>query len=767
MPFPKRALAAALAGIGLGADASTVEEVVVIARSESYANNLVTEGMLNRLSPLSSVVDAVDDLPGVLVNEGDAFGGDDWSTTVSMRGFQLSLDEQQIGTTIDGLPNGNSNYGGGSKANRFIDAPNLAAVEVSQGTADIASRSHEALGGTLNFITRDPADREAFTVQWTTGDFGAEKIYLRYDTGEFSDGHRAWLSASTAAADAWIDRSGESRRDHLAAKWVREGAVQWTAYLAYDDVHEDNYQRVTLAEFEDNSDWDRLTGEWTGIPWIDQSYRRGWSTLRANAFGYLRARFEPTAALAVDGAVYAHEMEGRGDWLPPYLVDVTAEGADQPQGELSAPNPVRGGAPLGRLYFVDAAGRALAPLPGCASSLTFPYGGAGAEYDPACYAPGAIPVASYRHTHYAKERYGLTGDLHWAFTAFQLHHELKSGLWYEDYLRQERRDWHRLLDARVGFHFADTPYWVQYSNHFPVESALWYLEDQISWRDLTARLGARRFWVDVAREDRFTGTRVAVDSDSDWLGSAGLVWRTPVDGLELFVGYAENFAAIKDEVVEADASALDRVEPETAENLDYGLRYGADRWNLTLTAYEIDFDNRITFIPPDSPAGIDYLVGTNGAWVNVGGIRSEGLELALAWQPWDPLSLYLAFTDNDSVYQGAVGYPVGNRVFGSAEEMWVLSADWNRDRVLFGLSAKYVGERWLDPENTQRLDAYWVVDGHAGVRLEALAGPVRDAELRLVVHNLLDADYIGGVAGGSGGWLGAPRTATLTLSATF
>ena len=73
-----------------------------------------------------------------------------------MRGFQVSLSDQQIGMTIDGLPNGNSNYGGGAKANRYIDNQNIAGVNVSQGTADIASRSNEALGGTLDFLTSDP-----------------------------------------------------------------------------------------------------------------------------------------------------------------------------------------------------------------------------------------------------------------------------------------------------------------------------------------------------------------------------------------------------------------------------------------------------------------------------------------------------------------------------------------------------------------------------------------------------------------------------------
>lgn len=135
---------------------TAIEEVLIIGQAKTYGNNTVTQSMLDQQSALTSVVGVIDNVPGVLATEGDAFGADDWSTTVSIRGFQLNLDQQQIGMTIDGIPNGNSNYGGGAKANRFIDSEDLAGVDVSQGTADISSRSNEALGGTLNYLTSGP-----------------------------------------------------------------------------------------------------------------------------------------------------------------------------------------------------------------------------------------------------------------------------------------------------------------------------------------------------------------------------------------------------------------------------------------------------------------------------------------------------------------------------------------------------------------------------------------------------------------------------------
>ena len=271
-------------------DDAAIEEITVVGKSVSYANNQTSDEMAKQQSSLTSALAVIDNLPGVLINEGDTFGSDDWSTTVSIRGFQLSLDEQQIGITIDGIANGNSNYGGGAKANRYIDTENLGRVEVSQGTGDIASRSNEALGGTLNFTTIDPGMEESMLVSISGGSFDAQKYFVRYETGEIAADTYAWFSASTSENTDWVTQTAENKRDHLAAKFMTVVKdVDIKGYFSWDDVHEDNYQRVSLAQFEQNPETDGLSGEWVGIPYVDQVFRQAWSSLRENLFAYLSA----------------------------------------------------------------------------------------------------------------------------------------------------------------------------------------------------------------------------------------------------------------------------------------------------------------------------------------------------------------------------------------------------------------------------------------------------------------------------------------------
>ena len=263
-----------------------LETVSVVAEEpRPFARNIVAEPMMRQQSSITSVTSVADNLPGVSIQEGDAYGFDDWSSNVAVRGFQVTINEAQIGTTIDGFPNGTSDYWAGSKANRFVDPMNLGGVEVSQGTADIASRSVEALGGTFDYRTDDPAAERTYTASTTLGENDASRFYMRLDTGPlFGSGTRAWISAGRQEATDWVEGSARNEREHVAAKLVSSHeSLDLTGYFSYDSIHEDVYQRLYSAgDFLANPRWDRLTGEWPGVPYLNQFYRPGWQTRRNN-----------------------------------------------------------------------------------------------------------------------------------------------------------------------------------------------------------------------------------------------------------------------------------------------------------------------------------------------------------------------------------------------------------------------------------------------------------------------------------------------------
>lgn len=760
------------------AQETTLEEIVVVSKQKIFANQSTTTSMLDQQNPITSVLATINTLPGVNITEGDAFGFDDWSTTINLRGFQNSLSDQQVGITIDGFPNGESNYGGGSKANRFVDSANLQGVDVSQGTADIGSRSLEALGGTLNFLTRDPRQTAGTNLQLSFGDHDALRYAASYDTGSIlNDSARLFISASHQEATDWVNNAAENDRDHFAAKLVADlGRTSLTAYLAYDDVQEDNYQRITLSEFAANPNSDRLLDEWTGIPYVDQVHRRGWSTLRENTFAYLKMDHDLDNGLSMSAGVYLHDNEGRGDWVPPQIVNVANDNGG-PESEVLGGSTTFGGPITGAIFFVDAAGNALTAQPGCQSSITFPYGGAGAEYDPACYAEGAIAVQSYRHTHYQKDRLGLTADVAYQMQIGDSDNEIRFGLWYEDQTREEFRDWHRITDTRVGPDFDPQPYYVQYDREYPREVLNYYLEDSLSIGSLTATVGIRQFFVDVERVDNFDGAnRSSLNSDSDVLFSGGVRWDSPIDGLELFAGYSENYKALGDLVLERDAIDTSDIDPETSENVELGLRYQGDRTSATVTYFNNTFENRLEFFGAQTAGNIpNYTIGTDGRYDNVGGIETDGFEVSGTFAVSDSVSIYSAYTRINAEYVGtglgdaadaALGIFPGNTVVNTPQNSLVVSADWNNDVYRAGLSAKFVDDRFIDRSNTSVAESYTTADAYFGVSGGVLSDALEGVDFSVVVNNLLDESYLGGISG-FGAWIGAPRTAVLSISADF
>lgn len=751
-------------------DARTLDQVSVVGQATTYAKAPVTREAIERKSIMTSVNGVLNETPGVLVTEADAFGSSDWGTQISMRGFVSNRDTQQIGTTIDGVPNGGSSYGGGARGNRYIDVLDLDTVEVSQGTADIASRSNEALGGTLNFLTSNPLGEQRVRLVTGIGDQESRKYYARWDTPTFANGTTAaWISASSAANRDWIDGAGLTSRDHLAGKLVSD-LDRWklTSYLSYDNANESEYASVSLDQFRANPDADGLIGTWSGIPYIDQNYRSGSRALRKNSFGYFKADFQGDAIKA-SATAYAHRLQGRGDWIPPYLVDATDDGAGNPQSEYLGGTTAYGPRAGDTFYYVDASGRAAQMIAGCTGSGQIP-----AESDPSCYPAGSIPVQSYRHSHYDNRRVGVTGDIAWSADLGAAQNTLRAGVWLERLRRSVVRDWHKLDDARVGPAFDPKPYWVQFKEQYKTDEQMYYVEDVVRYGPLAFRAGVKQFFIDQSRDEVIAGLEHSTsDSHSDPLFSAGVTWTTPVQGMEMFAGYSQNFAAIPSDVLgQTDPVVLSRVQPETADNIELGLR--VSRWPLTgsVTLYDIRFDNRIVYVPANFVDGIDYLGQVDGVYENFGGVHARGVEAQLGYG-WDNgLRVNGSYTLNDAKYLGsgnaerdqALGIVQGAQVFGQPRNSGVVSLDWSNEIWKAGVSGRYIGQRYTNAANSEKIDAVVVTDAHLGVSLSDSGSWLKGVSMDFTVSNLTNRRYLAGVDGAGYGFPAAPRTVGVSLT---
>lgn len=717
------------------------EEVVAVGQPIAQANNVTSDSMKDQQSSLSSVLGTVDNLPGISISEGDTFGSDDWSTTISMRGYSINLNEQQLGITVDGIPNGGSNYGGGTKANRLLDAENMQGIEVYQGAGAISSASLDALGGVFNFVSNDPMREQNIRVAMTNGDYNARRYFVRADSAELLDNTYGYVSLSNSYNSRWIGEgsNGYTTRQHMEAKVVSEQTdMNITGRIVWDNSHEDNYNGVSIDQFKANPDWDRLTWQWTGDPNLDQNYAEAWSTLRKNLMAYAEVEFFAADNVTLTVKPYYHWMKGRGDWLPPYLVETTGK---------------FGGSYVDRYTYVDDAGEPVTDgsCSGAASA-------------------GCMPVSSYRHTHYDKERFGFLAD---GEIALNDTNTLEIGLWYEDSHRPESRDWHEVIDARVYHYYDFNPYWIQYRNTFDTTTFMPYIQDTLSLGDLELTLGLKKYFVEMEYTNEFTGDTLSTDSDSDVLPQAGFVYGLTPE-LEVHGSYAENFAAFRDEMLTGSEESIRDVEPEKSTNIDLGLRYNTQDTQATLALYNVEFSNRITYVSGAAAEGIDYLNEASGAYINVGGIDSYGVEASVRQYITNNFDIYAAYTYNNSEYNkdvdtdgdGTLDIEEGNKVAASVENLAVLSLNYNNGLYHSSLSTKYTGGRYGDFANNDRLYSYAVVDFNLGYAKSVDGGLFKRAAIDLVINNLLDERYLGGGVEGYY-FIGAGRTATATLALDF
>ena len=214
-------------------------------------------------------------------------------------------------------------------------------------------------------------------------------------------------------------------------------------------------------------------------------------------------------------------------------------------------------------------------------------------------------------------------------------------------------------------------------------------------------------------------------------------------------------------MLERDDADLSKVEPETAENIDVGIRYAMPGLNASLTYYSISFENRIRFVSNEDVSGIDFLESAAGGYINDGGIESDGIELAVDYQVTDSFGVYMSYTHNSSEYtdEGSEG----EQVIGTPEDMAVISLDYQRDIYSAGLSTKYVGDR---SAGSFTVDAYSVSDFYLGATLEQPVSGIEQIDIRLTINNLMDESYLGTIATGAA-WIGAPRTTAINFNATF
>lgn len=706
----------------LPADDEVVEgDIVVFGRGETRQVQELASKELLILAPGTSPLKAIEKLPSVNFQSADPFGTYEWSSRVSIRGFN----QNQLGYTLDGIPLGDSTYGNnnGLHIGRAIISENIGVIRVSQGSGSIGTQATNNLGGTLEFFSADPNDGFGVDVNATYGSENTIRGFGRVNFGE-AGGIRGFVSGVYHNAEKWKG-GGDQRNWQINAKAiVPVGEAEFDAYFAYSDRAEQDYQDLSLEMIGRlGYDWDNFFPDYAAAVRVaDIAANRG--ETGATRFNPAAGTVYPAPIATVDDAYY--DASGlRKDTLGAY--GLTAPLGDGVTFKIKA-------------YYHDNTGQ----------------GTWGTPYVPS---PNGVPL-SVRTTEYDIQRGGVFGSLN----AEVGDHELTVGAWYEhNDFTQARRFYayeSRTTPGRDHTKFQRNPFFTQWLFDFNTDTLQYYVQDKINLGDLTINLGWKGFEVNNEANPTISGGRAAGKIRSrDWFQPHAGVAYAVNDKVELFGGFTQVTRAFVSSTTSGPFSTTQAgfnairgsLKPEESDTYELGARYNDPVFNGVIGVYYVNFRNRLLGVT--TGAGI---VGNPAVLQNVGSVRSVGFEAAGDVRLGGGLTLFASYSYNDTTYENDVlnslgaliAATEGKSVVDTPKHMLRGEVAYDSDTFFGRLGANYMSKRYftytndliLAGDNKGSVPSRVIVDATLGYRFDAgLRAPI---ELQLNATNLLDKRYI-------------------------
>ena len=702
-------------------------EIVVFGQGETRQVQEVSSKELLILAPGTSPLKAIEKLPSVSFQSADPFGTYEWSSRVSIRGFN----QNQLGYTLDGIPLGDSSYGNnnGLHIGRAIISENIGVTRVSQGSGSIGTQATNNLGGTLEFFSADPSDGFGVDANLTYGSSNTMRAFGRINFGE-AGGVRGFLSGVYHNADKWKG-GGEQRSMHVNAKAIIPvGDAEFDGFFSYSDRAEQDYQDLSLEMINrlgydhDNyfPDYAKAISAARGvyvapINNIDDSYYDA-SGLRKDTL----ASYGLTAPLA-DGVTfkikaYYHNNTGQGTWGTPYVPS-----------------------------------------------------------------PNGVPMSA-RTTEYDIQRGGVFSSLN----AEVGDHAVTVGSWYEhNDFTQARRFYAYESNTTPGLDhtkFLANPFFTQWLFDFNTDTLQYYVQDKISLGDLTINLGWKGFQVNNESDPRIQGSLAAGKIKSqDWFQPhAGVAYKL-TDKAEIFGGFTQVTRAFVSSATSGpfattqagfNALVTRGLKPESSDTFELGARYNDNVFNGVIGVYYVNFRNRLLGV--QTGAGI---VGNPAILQNVGSVRSLGFEAAGDVRLGGGMTLFASYSYTGATYRENVITPTaviatkGKEVVDTPKHLLRGEVAYDSDAFFGRVGANYMSKRYFNYLNDRSVPGRVLVDATVGYRLDAgLRAPL---ELQLNATNLFGKDYVSTI--GSNGFgnsgdnqtllAGSPRQVFVTLKAGF
>lgn len=787
----------------------------IVAESAPKARSTVTEEYIESQAPGQTILNTLNLIPGVSFTNNDAFGSS--GGNLRLRGF----DGPRISLTFDGVPlNDTGNYA--IFSNQQLDPELINRATVNVGTTDTDSPTASATGGTVNYVTRTPDEEFGVVLQPSVGSDEFRRLFTMVDSGAIGPwGTRAFASVSYQTYDQFVG-PGDLEKIQLNGRLYQplQGDDFMSLSFHYNRNRNAFYRQGSFAEWafsggENVQNLDTCTRDapTAGVADNDGSSAAGAGTFfsandnpanPSSCTNYYGLRINPSNTGNIRGQSRFSLTDALTFTFDPAIQYVLANGGGT-STISETDNRLRAG--------VVGIANSASVNPAC---TVFDGTTAGVDLNGDCDTRDTVRLYSPSNTNTI--RYTINSSLIWDINDTN---RIIFGYTWETGRHRQTGEY-GLLDANgdpedvwggkdeVG---ADPILTLagdvfQKRNRLSIaglsQPSIRYIGDFFNdqftidfglrvptfTRDLDQRCYVARG--SSADPTCASGTFVptglvgpfqASVEYSDVLPSLGLSLR-PAEGHQVFLSYAEGLSAPRtDDLYNGLSPAFDPppaggptinelelVEPETSQAWDVGYRYSGTSVIFSAGLWFNQFQNRIVRVF-DQDQGINISR-------NVGDVDLWGGDVAIGWQASEALSLYASAAvtgsdlhDNLQISSTTVALTRGKELVETPDITLSGRAEYEIGDWLFGLQAKYTGDRWMTDVNDLVAEDYTVVD------LDVRWNVLENTSLRLNVTNLLDELYIGSfgsqvaTSGPGAGTvrynIGAPRTVLLTLRTEF
>lgn len=719
------------------AAAAEDEEIIVYGKGEVRQVTEIRADDIKLTVAGASPFVAIQKLPGVNFQSADPFGVYEWSTRITLRGFN----QNQLGFTLDGVPLGDMSYGNtnGLHISRAIIPDNIGRTRVSQGAGALGTASVSNLGGTIEFYSRDPQEKAGVAGNVTYGESNTLRLFGTLDTGNIG-GFKAYISAAHITADKWKG-FGEQRSTQVNAKAVLDVGAKgrFTTFINFTDRKENDYQDFSLDMLNRlGPDWDNISNDWplaVRVATIAANRRDTGVTVPANMLGTTY----PAPFQTVDDA-YFDAAGLRRDWLAGARLD----------GEIAS------GITAGiQGYYHNNKGQ-------------------GSWITPYTASPGGVPL-SFRTTEYGIDRWGVIGDI----SAKIANHQLTLTAWYElNNFEQARRFYTMGNSATVpatrALDYQSNPFFTQWNNSYRTHIFQYSVQDTFtvgSDVSITAGFKGQAVTLNARPISPSPGPLAlgSIESEDLFLPQVGILWQIDADN-ELFAGFTENQRAFVASATTGPfatsaagfAALRDQLRPEKSNTFEAGVRFGiGSTLRGVVTAYLVNFANRILAVP-QGPG----IVGNAPILSNVGDVRSQGVELGLQWRPVRQVSVTGSYAFNENTYRddviNAAGVVVqairGRTVVDSPRHIANLEITYDDGNFYGRANANAMSKRFFTFSNDQSVGGRVIVDGKIGYRFTSDNRWLNNFAIEGTVTNFLNRRYVATIGSNGFGFAGDNQT---------